>query len=84
LEKLTDQIVLAKVAVEEKWLDICVAAITKVTDQVLLRQWAGKDPQAAIRQAAVKGIARRQISDPAANDGAVCSRTRRHSRDVAQ
>ena len=57
MKKLTDQAVLAKVAVEEKWLDIRVAAITKVTDQVLLRQWAGKDPQAAIRQAAVRGIA---------------------------
>ena len=57
VEKLTDQALLTKLAVEAKWLDIRVAAIGKATDQVLLRQLAEKDPQAAIRQAAMKRIA---------------------------
>ena len=57
MKKLTDQVLLAKLAVESKWLDIRVTAIGKVTDQILLRQWAEKDRQAAIRQASVRRIA---------------------------
>jgi hypothetical protein len=54
---LTDQALLARLAVESKWLDIRITAISKVTDQVLLCQWAENAPQAAIRQAAVRRIA---------------------------
>ncbi|MGC2062407.1 MAG: hypothetical protein WA610_05465, partial [Thermodesulfovibrionales bacterium] len=53
VEKLTDQTLLAKLAVEARWLDVRVAAIGKVSDQPLLHQWSEKEPQAAIRQAAV-------------------------------
>jgi hypothetical protein len=48
---------LAKLAVEAKWLDVRVTAIGEVGDQMLLRQWAEEDAQAAIRQAAVTRIA---------------------------
>jgi len=44
------------IAIEAKWLDIRIEAIGKVTNQILLCQWAEKEPQAAIRQAAVARI----------------------------
>ncbi|MBK8180455.1 MAG: hypothetical protein IPK67_16495 [Planctomycetes bacterium] len=55
VEHLTDQACLEKVASSAKSLRLRITAISKVTRPDALCRWA-TEPQAAIRQAAVKGI----------------------------
>jgi len=51
--KLTDQALLAKVAVEDKDPDVRIAAVAKLTDQALLAKLAVKDRAPDVRKAAV-------------------------------
>ena len=57
MDKLSEQASMTKATgTQSGWLVVATATISKVTNQDWLCQWAGTAPQAAIRQAAVRGV----------------------------
>jgi len=68
IAKLTDQAVLTKIAVEDKYSGVRATAVAKLTDQALLEKFAVQDKDSGVRLGAIANLTNQTVLTKIAGD----------------